>query len=131
MDRLDTVLRRIGNISAMNRRRLLDKCDQFWTFEVKLIDHTLNCAGRRPVLQWKPRPMNSVRIGLRNHLNAPTVYPLYCATIFYLNYVYMLQCCMYQCATQPYLIHLSLKRLPRRQIKLYKSRWSLKKKYFI
>ena len=36
MDRLDTVLRRTGNISAMNRRRLLVKCDLFRNFEVSL-----------------------------------------------------------------------------------------------
>ena len=36
VDWFDSVSRRIGNISAIKRRRLLVKCDQFWNFEVSL-----------------------------------------------------------------------------------------------
>ena len=36
IDWLDRVLRPIGNISAMQRRRLLVQCDQLWSFEVSL-----------------------------------------------------------------------------------------------
>ena len=56
-------------------------------------------------------PMNSVRIGLSS--KASVVYFLYCATIYNLNHV---QC--YQCVTQPYLIHLSLKRFTIVQVQM-------------
>ena len=36
IDWLDSVLRRIGNISAIQRRRQLVKSDQFWNFKVSL-----------------------------------------------------------------------------------------------
>ena len=39
-DWLDIVLRRIGNISAMKRRRFLVKSSQLWNFEISLAAFT-------------------------------------------------------------------------------------------
>ena len=66
IDWLDDVLRLIGNISAIKRRRQLIKSDQFWNFQVSLaaltthffIDIQWNGIHRAGCYSWHWAPFN-------------------------------------------------------------------------
>ena len=69
---IDRVLRRINNISAMQRRRLLVECDQFWKFPCRptlcrnRVQLSFACQGG--CYTWQGAPFNVPSDGHKNYI---------------------------------------------------------------